>query len=45
MIANQPKYKKYSQYKRKKNPILDEEEENLLAMKHAQNQKRAQCLK
>jgi hypothetical protein len=27
MIANQPKYKKCSQYKRKKNPILDEEEE------------------
>ena len=28
MIANQAKYKKYPQYKRKKNPNLEEEEKS-----------------
>ena len=28
MIANQPKYKKCPQYKRKKNPNLEEEEKS-----------------
>jgi hypothetical protein len=28
MIANQPKYKKCSQYKKKKNQIIEEEEKS-----------------